>query len=163
MSDCLHKKEVVWSTVARDGNQLVGPRQLRHQCILCGELFPQALPHALARPDTRLVNIPLFERWFTSREEMFARQRMSSVKRREVIQSSIIDDYTAYLRTDRWRAKRRVVLERCNYVCEGCGIARATQVHHLTYTHLGDEFLWELKAVCDDCHRRCHPEKHEAA
>ena len=32
----------------------------------------------------------------------------------------------------------------------------ATQVHHLTYAHLGDELLFELISVCDDCRKRIH-------
>lgn len=55
-----------------------------------------------------------------------------------------------------WARKRSLVLERANHTCEGCGIRRATQVHHLTYKHVYDEFLWELVATCDECHDRAH-------
>jgi 5-methylcytosine-specific restriction endonuclease McrA len=41
-------------------------------------------------------------------------------------------------------------------VCEGCREQPASEVHHLTYEHVGEEFLWELEAVCDDCHSRVH-------
>jgi hypothetical protein len=33
--------------------------------------------------------------------------------------------------------------------------------HHLTYAHLGDELLFELISVCDDCHARLHTAKTE--
>lgn len=65
--------------------------------------------------------------------------------------------YRAYLKTDAWAKKRDFVLERARGVCEGCGTARATTVHHLTYEHAGDEFLWELRAVCEACHDKAHP------
>jgi hypothetical protein len=45
---------------------------------------------------------------------------------------------------------------RANNLCEGCGRRRAAQVHHLTYDHVFDEFLWELIAICDECHSRVH-------
>ena len=64
--------------------------------------------------------------------------------------------YNAYLLSDAWRTKRALVLERSGYNCEGCGAVRACQVHHLTYAHVGNEFLWELKAVCNACHERLH-------
>jgi len=64
--------------------------------------------------------------------------------------------YHEYLKTPEWRAKRRLVIERARGLCEGCGINAATQVHHLTYEHVGAEFLWELRAVCDGCHERAH-------
>jgi 5-methylcytosine-specific restriction endonuclease McrA len=65
--------------------------------------------------------------------------------------------YAWYLRTDAWDQKRRAVLRRANYCCEGCGIDnRKLHVHHLTYAHKGNEFLFELVAVCEVCHERCH-------
>jgi len=67
--------------------------------------------------------------------------------------------YYAYLETPKWREKRQAVLRRANHVCEGCGLARATQAHHLTYEHIFDEFLWELRAVCKPCHDRAHRDR----
>lgn len=64
--------------------------------------------------------------------------------------------YEAYLQTPAWRHRRVLVLRRANGVCEGCMSAPATQVHHKTYAHVGNELLFELAAVCDDCHERAH-------
>lgn len=66
--------------------------------------------------------------------------------------------YSEYLASTEWLEKRRKVLLKCRGYCEGCGAAPATEVHHLTYAHIGHELLWELVAVCDDCHDRCHGE-----
>jgi 5-methylcytosine-specific restriction endonuclease McrA len=67
--------------------------------------------------------------------------------------------YNEYLASDAWQNRRRLVLKRANYLCEACLVRPAVQVHHLVYTHVFDEFLWELKAICLECHRRIHPEK----
>lgn len=48
------------------------------------------------------------------------------------------------------------MLTRDNYLCQGCRVRRATQVHHLTYDHVGNEFLFELVAICETCHTRLH-------
>jgi 5-methylcytosine-specific restriction endonuclease McrA len=64
--------------------------------------------------------------------------------------------YGDYLRSDHWQDTRRRVLQRANGFCEGCLQRHATQVHHLTYAHIGAEFLWELVAICDICHSRVH-------
>lgn len=64
--------------------------------------------------------------------------------------------YDNYLRSATWLAIREKVLQRCRGRCEGCGHGRARQVHHLTYAHVGDEFLFELVGVCEDCHERLH-------
>lgn len=58
--------------------------------------------------------------------------------------------------SDKWAQLRTLILERAGGVCEGCGTARATQVHHLHYRTFGNEFLWDLRAVCRDCHERVH-------
>lgn len=66
--------------------------------------------------------------------------------------------YNTYLRSTAWRSIRQRVMDRANGMCEGCAANYATQVHHLTYAHVGNEFLWELVAVCDSCHTRYHAE-----
>jgi 5-methylcytosine-specific restriction endonuclease McrA len=65
--------------------------------------------------------------------------------------------YSAYLNSDRWREKREKVMRRANFVCEGCGNAKATDAHHLTYRRVGDEMLFDLVALCRAGHERCHP------
>jgi 5-methylcytosine-specific restriction endonuclease McrA len=65
-------------------------------------------------------------------------------------------DYSEYLGTSAWSERRALVLRRANGMCESCLKARATQVHHLTYNHVRNEFLWELVAICRDCHERFH-------
>lgn len=69
------------------------------------------------------------------------------------------NDYSDYLHSDKWKALRKKVFERCGGLCEGCRVLKPDQVHHLTYDNFGDEFLWELVAVCSLCHQRLHPNK----
>lgn len=64
--------------------------------------------------------------------------------------------YAAYLRSAAWSAIRAKVIRRAKGLCEGCGEARASDVHHLTYAHVGAEFLFELVALCRACHVRWH-------
>ena len=70
--------------------------------------------------------------------------------------------YNAYMGSPAWHAIRRRVMARSYGRCEGCGVARATDVHHLTYEHMGSELLWELVAVCRDCHSKCHKHMQKA-
>jgi hypothetical protein len=64
--------------------------------------------------------------------------------------------YNEYLNTDVWKARRRKVMDRCRGLCEGCREHPVTQVHHLTYAHVGDELLYELVGLCDACHEKAH-------
>ncbi|RYE08557.1 MAG: hypothetical protein EOP22_12995 [Hyphomicrobiales bacterium] len=72
--------------------------------------------------------------------------------------SEFYEAYNSYLLSHSWQAKRSLVLKRAGGLCEGCGTKPATQVHHTSYKHLYDEFLFELVAVCDSCHERLHLE-----
>jgi 5-methylcytosine-specific restriction endonuclease McrA len=67
--------------------------------------------------------------------------------------------YDEYLKTDAWRAKRRKVLQRAGGICEGCSERQAEHVHHKTYEHAGRELLFELVALCRECHDLVHGER----
>lgn len=69
------------------------------------------------------------------------------------------EQYTAYLKTDKWKHLRQQVLERENFMCQGCHYSKAVHVHHTTYDNLGDELLFQLVALCVQCHNKLHPEK----
>jgi len=62
------------------------------------------------------------------------------------------DWYNQYLLTPQWKNIRDRVLRRASFRCEGCGVAPATSVHHLTYKRVGKEMLFDLVAVCQKCH-----------
>lgn len=64
--------------------------------------------------------------------------------------------YRDYLRSHEWALKRAKVMRRAGHVCEGCGDHPAVDVHHLTYEHVTQEFLFELVALCAGCHERIH-------
>lgn len=67
-------------------------------------------------------------------------------------------EYDVYVLTPAWQAIREKVLKRAKGICEGCAVRPASQAHHLTYKHFLHEFLFELAAVCKDCHDRLHAE-----
>lgn len=77
-------------------------------------------------------------------------------------------EYSQYLLSYEWRSKHRLVLTRADYLCEGCRKKRAIQVHHRKYPQgvlpgsvewIQQEMLFDLVAVCDDCHYILHPDR----
>jgi 5-methylcytosine-specific restriction endonuclease McrA len=138
----------VWTHLNNHG-EMSRVRQLRHQCPDFGLLVSTALKHALATPETPELNVDLLltgvARREAERREYY--ERRSQERRQE---------YEIYLQTDAWQEKRELVFTRANGMCEGCRQAPACQVHHVTYEHVGNEFLWELVAVCRVCHARYH-------
>jgi 5-methylcytosine-specific restriction endonuclease McrA len=87
------------------------------------------------------------------------RKKTDARERHRMLRSSMPafqEEYAEYLQTPEWRGRWRLVMERAKGMCEGCGKAKAQQVHHLTYEHVGNEFLWQLVAICHECHERVH-------
>jgi len=68
------------------------------------------------------------------------------------------EEYRRYLRSPQWKARCAAVLKRDKGCCRFCG-GRATQVHHLTYARIFNESLYDLVAICENCHRALHPDK----
>jgi hypothetical protein len=144
---CPHgRQKMVWKPTT--GNL----RQLRHQCLDCGRVMGGSLKHALAP-----ANTPLFDEALQQDGERLENEHWQKHwHQRARDDAEWRSRYEEHLGSEKWRELRRRVLKRAGGICEGCGIDQATECHHLTYTHTGDEFLFELTAVCSQCHRRIH-------
>lgn len=66
--------------------------------------------------------------------------------------------YDEYLKSPAWASKRTAVLRRDQHICQGCRERRATQVHHISYRNVGNELLFQLTSLCQQCHDRIHQE-----
>ena len=131
-----------------------GRRYYQHQCLDCAEAVGTQIASASALADGHIP--PPFN------EEAMARSRAETrrfyAEQKAARNQAWWDWYDGYLLTDAWRTKRAQVLKRDNGLCQGCLKHQATQVHHLTYDHVGDELLFELASICDECHERAHGE-----
>ncbi len=134
-----------------------GTRHYRSQCLECGEMvaaLKKGVGKGLYLASQLMHAIPFDDTIRTKRYELI-RVRAEELECQKKDQWFV--QYDAYLRSPEWDKKRKAVLERDKYLCQGCLSKRAVQAHHLTYAHVGNEFLFELIAVCIDCHRRIHP------
>jgi len=68
------------------------------------------------------------------------------------------EEYVAYLKSSDWKERRKQFLEDVNYECEECG-EKATQVHHLNYSCLGEEEREDVEVLCKQCHEDKEIEK----
>ena len=68
--------------------------------------------------------------------------------------------YRRYLKCEHWQMLRLEVLKRSGGACEICGFKPYQrgnlQVHHLTYSNVGNEKLDDLIVVCPRCHMELH-------
>lgn len=141
---------------ARTKTAINGAFMVALQCLHCGSKHGNWLAHeTLAKPANRLPP------WDNELSDAFWRikrqQTLAPIHaEREARSQEWWAAYNAHLASQQWRNIRARVMARARYSCEGCAQAKATQVHHLTYTHVGHELLWELVAVCDDCHQTAH-------
>lgn len=79
---------------------------------------------------------------------MVLRRRLSSRERKALYQN--------YLKTEHWRQRRELALERAGRRCRECGKGGPLDVHHLTYARLFQEKDEDLLVLCRDCHGRRH-------
>jgi 5-methylcytosine-specific restriction endonuclease McrA len=154
VNECAHtNRKLVWAPVGTVG---VSTRQLRYQCNDCFEYVGGAQRHVLATPDTPEVDPNTLIIRDERREEYWAKQRVDWALEQDQQSEGWWRRYNEYLATEKWRNLRQLVFQRDDGICQGCYAAPATQVHHLTYKHVCNEFLWELTSICDDCHARVH-------
>ena len=131
-----------------------GTWQFGFQCLSCGCSTSSWIKHDLIgnRDSVASWDEEAHDRYWSGRREEIARRRELDASDRKV-------QYQAYLRSQKWRAIRSRVMSRAGGTCEGCGILPAHEVHHLTYENIGDELLFQLVALCEDCHEKVHRQK----
>jgi len=130
----------------RRKRQVNGVWLVGDQCLRCGRRIGNSRPHAT------ISDIDSLPEWDL---ELQAEHRRL-LRTTEPPPDSLRPNYREYLQSPRWAALRTLILERDHYQCQACFEATASDVHHLTYAHLGHEFCWELVSVCRGCHIRIH-------
>lgn len=133
----------------------------REQCLNCGATTKTLRSRDVDAGLIRAGHIPLYDEQL--QRVWYARKSEDLQQRRESAEHAENEKwwrwYNQYLTTPQWQQKRRLVFLRAGGLCEGCRSVPAAQVHHLTYERAGDELLFDLVAVCRDCHQRAHPDK----
>jgi 5-methylcytosine-specific restriction endonuclease McrA len=127
-----------------------GSTQYRRQCLDCGYATGPAVAKeaALRQCNGAPFDERLAEAGVAASEDRIRQKedgRLAKLAARR-------EEHAAYLQTDAWRSKREKVLRRCEGRCEGCFDRPAVEVHHLTYAHHKHELLFELVALCRECH-----------
>jgi hypothetical protein len=136
---CAHASTELRERIIRGGG-----KQYVHQCLRCGDATTNPIKAELA----------ISQNGGKVRFDNEARASTENIRNAD--DSAFWDGYEKYLNSPEWTHKRKLVLKRSNGICEGCLEEPATQVHHLTYEHVGMEFLFELVAICEKCHDRLH-------
>lgn len=60
--------------------------------------------------------------------------------------------YETYMRSPEWRARRAGFIAAAGGRCQYCGSTELLQIHHLSYTNLGNEKPHDVAVLCRSCH-----------
>jgi hypothetical protein len=132
-----------------------GQNQFVQQCMQCGDARSQPIAKAKALQLSGSVEPPDFDNELKQNWERRKQESVELIKK--AFNGEVFHEgYGEYLNSEAWAKRRKLVLNRARGTCEGCGEAAATEVHHTSYEHVGNEFLFELVALCEPCHDRFH-------
>jgi len=125
---------------------------LRMQCFTCYQLHGKAFKKTEVQNfDSLIVSMPemtMNDRWRERDRFMkFINDSKAKISR---------NNYSNYLSSESWKNKRKEILKRDSYICQGCLTENATEVHHITYNNIGDELYFQLISLCSDCHAKVH-------
>jgi len=150
-----------------------GAIQYVYQCLNCGNTTSNAISKIKAEElngssaficfDDNLSILwkKKFEKGIDSITKKYESLISEAIKLNEQKDDKFFENYKKYLESEKWNKKRLKVIERANYICEGCRENEATEVHHLNYEHVFDELLFELVALCKSCHTFIHKKDEE--
>ena len=147
MNECQHGRLEIRRFVFNGGFHLC------RQCLDCWQRVGSWLP----KNTTVTSEVREFDRAAAEdgkrriREELEHERR---VEKREHLRAWREEEAPTYYTSELWSERRRLVLERDGGVCQGCLKAKATDVHHSTYSNWGSEFMFDLISLCRECHER---------
>ena len=130
---------------------------IRAQCVHCGEIVGAAIKKENFS-ESEIAALPQWDdeqkgrHWGRFQEEW---KKIEDGAHQQAL-AQFRKQYEAYRKTDAWKRRCELVMLRAQGICEGCRTSRATEVHHVSYEHCGEEFLFELVAICRPCHDRVH-------
>jgi len=148
---CAHPSKLICKVVVANGAV-----QFRHQCQICGEKIGQAIGKSAIQAGCPDENRQLAISYDGQRKQALEAIYQKHIRIQKESTAGYAQKYEKYLGSDEWAAKRTKVLKRSSGVCEGCLDKNATQVHHLTYANVFDELMYQLVALCDECHKKTH-------
>jgi len=123
----------------------------KHACSKCGIANGSMIKASLVKDFKPYDSEEMDKKW-----ELYIKIKSAYRNQKTKIFSERKEKYYKYLESWEWERKAHKVKKRANFICEGCLTSPATEVHHITYAHIYNEFMFELLALCSDCHRRIH-------
>jgi 5-methylcytosine-specific restriction endonuclease McrA len=124
-----------------------------HQCKSCGRKNGSALKKAnFNKAELSYFDKSILEKTEKLKLEFREQLKEMEIRRVEKRRDTFWDDYNQYLKSDEWKLKRKLVLQRDNNLCQSCLNSTAYEVHHTVGIFRKNEPLFTLVSVCNSCH-----------
>jgi 5-methylcytosine-specific restriction endonuclease McrA len=153
--ECRHRSQEIRSIPIKNGIQI------KNVCLSCGERLGDSLATKNFPEKPEIFDaIGIHQSYLESRDT----ERFEIVKRHQILQGDpeLAEKraYSAYLKSAEWEKKRQKVFKRDGNLCQGCRENTATEIHHLSYDNKYSEMIFQLVAVCEECHSFLHYHKY---
>ncbi len=125
-----------------------------YQCTSCG--YVNRAKCLNSKKYSELIEAEFDEHHSSDRKKKKDEEYNSLHRQFKQYQNSKYFKYYEYLKSDEWRAKRDLVLQRDNFTCQNCKLVPADDVHHISYRTIYNEILDDLMSVCRHCHLEIH-------
>jgi hypothetical protein len=135
---------------------------IRKVCLSCGEFVGDTVkkgPQHDQLPPIEYIDIR--DKYRKARDAGWKEILQKHARLQRKRDAGFQKEYAAYLSSKNWKEKRQKVLARAKFICEGCLEKPAAVIHHTSYARIYRELLFDLVALCHDCHAVCHPDKAE--
>jgi hypothetical protein len=152
-TECAHTESYPVKMIMSNGNH-----QIKMFCKTCQSIHGKALKQNGF--DLSKLKASTFESY-----ERYNHERAVIIKEKvdEYIESLNFPEYNQiyidYLKSEEWGSIRNIIMQRDNFTCQICS-GKATDVHHLNYEHLKNEFHFELVGLCRDCHMKYYKSRY---
>jgi hypothetical protein len=156
-SNCNHERRSVFQVQIS-----VGKPHVKEACPDCGQALGNPIKRIPAHENLKIVDLETIR---IERElSLFEIKKKIVLARRKTdteFDQLWWKEYDEYLSSAAWKQKRQIKLERVDFICEGCGIEKAEEIHHISYRNVPYEMLFELIGMCSFCHSLMHLDKEE--
>ena len=155
---CRHESTSLRTSILENGT-----KQIREQCLCCGHMLGNALKQSGFEVFPPLEDPDLRRHYDEKRrlekdciDQKHVNLQKLSLHEKEKEKTNMDRFRRKYMESEKWRKIREKIFKRANGLCEACLENPATQVHHWNYDNLGNEYMFDLSAVCKPCHCRIH-------
>lgn len=102
--------------------------------------------------------------WFGYYAYNRLRKKKKEEEKQKLLWQQRKNTYMDLLKSDKWRSRRKEILNRDNHRCCWCGSSKYLQIHHRYYDlYPDDSFVepWDypdgaLMTLCKNCHEKAH-------